>query len=90
MQFAGTVVARKDLGEYWKSVMDSQPMPDAIQGRIHPETRKEVHFVKDFVVDYMSSPFFYTYFQKTRPEKTITQDLIHPEARKEDHLSFRF
>jgi hypothetical protein len=51
MQFAGRdVVARKEPVGYWKNAMDSQAMPDAIQGRIdHPETAgKGVHFSKDF------------------------------------------
>ncbi|GLT61324.1 hypothetical protein SLA2020_340430 [Shorea laevis] len=47
--FAGRdVVARKDIGGYWKNVMDSQPMPEAIQGRIHPQSVTGVPFAKDF------------------------------------------
>jgi hypothetical protein len=50
MQFAGRdVAARKDIGGYWKNAMDSQAMPEAIQGRIHPQTAgKGVHFAKYF------------------------------------------
>jgi hypothetical protein len=49
MQFAGrdVVAIRKDLGGYWKNVMDSQPMPEAVQG-VHPQTGKGAHFAKDF------------------------------------------
>jgi hypothetical protein len=38
MQFVGKyVVARKEeVGGYGKKAMDSRPMPEAIQGRIHP------------------------------------------------------
>ncbi|KAJ7961949.1 Organ specific protein [Quillaja saponaria] len=31
---ANTMEARKDPGEYWRSVMKEQPMPEAIQGLI--------------------------------------------------------
>jgi hypothetical protein len=53
MQFAGRdVVAREELGGYWKKAMDSQPMPESIQGRTHPQTRKgRVYFDKDFDPD---------------------------------------
>ncbi|XP_059451967.1 organ-specific protein P4-like [Corylus avellana] len=48
--FAGrdVVAIRKDLGGYWKNVMDSQAMPEAIQGRMHPQTGKGAYFAKDF------------------------------------------
>jgi hypothetical protein len=50
MQFAGRdVVAREELGGYWKKAMDSQPMPESIQGRTHPQTGKgRVYFDKNF------------------------------------------
>jgi hypothetical protein len=53
MQFAGRdVVAREELGGYWKKAMDSQPMPEAIQGRTRPQTGKgRVYFDKDFDPD---------------------------------------
>ncbi|KAM1348847.1 hypothetical protein PS2_003024 [Malus domestica] len=47
--------ARKDSGDYWKSVMNDQPMPEAIkdlfvhQDHEHQEPSKEKsHFVGDF------------------------------------------
>ncbi|XP_059452478.1 organ-specific protein S2-like [Corylus avellana] len=78
--FAGRdVVARKDMGGYWKNVMDNQAMPEAIQGRIdHPETAgKGVHFAKDFDPE----------SDCTKNKKWIGKpppagDLIHPEAEK--------
>jgi hypothetical protein len=43
------VVARGELGGYWKKAMDSQPMPEVIQGRTHPQTGKGmVYFAKNF------------------------------------------
>jgi hypothetical protein len=72
MQFAGREVdGRKDLGEYRKNAMDSQAMPEAIQGRIHhPETAgKGVHFAKDFNTESLEKVLFYV------------ADL-HPEAEK--------
>jgi hypothetical protein len=50
MQFAGRdAVAREELGAYWKKAMDSQPMPEAIQGRTHPQTGKgRVYFDRNF------------------------------------------
>ena len=54
-QLLGIVYGRKGSGEYWKSIMKDQPMPEAIKGFIHqdPESfsakgRKMNHFVKDF------------------------------------------
>jgi hypothetical protein len=41
MQVAGRdMVAREELGRYWKKAMNSQPMPEAIRGRTHPQTGK--------------------------------------------------
>ena len=47
--------ARKEPGDYWKSVMKDQPMPEAIKGLLHEDPvsaldseKKIKHFVKDF------------------------------------------
>ena len=55
-QILGIVYGRKDLGEYWKSIMKDQPMPEAIKGFIHqdPESfsakgRKMNHFVRNLM-----------------------------------------
>ena len=47
--------ARKEPGDYWKSVMKDQPMPEAIKGLLHEDPvsaldseKKMKHFVKDF------------------------------------------
>ncbi|PON76852.1 Organ specific protein [Parasponia andersonii] len=50
--------ARKDAGDYWKSIMKNQPMPDAIKDLFHeeglpslpPGSAKRDRFVKDFDV----------------------------------------
>jgi hypothetical protein len=75
MQFAGRdVVARKEaVGGYWKKAMDRQPMPEAIQGRIHPETGKRVYFAKDFNPKSYAAAF---------ARWATGDDLIHPEASK--------
>ncbi|KAK7312353.1 hypothetical protein VNO77_36144 [Canavalia gladiata] len=44
--------ARKDMGEYWKNMMNGQPMPEAmkdllVQDPQVSDTRKD-HFVRDF------------------------------------------
>jgi hypothetical protein len=77
MQFAGRdVVARKELGGYWKNAMNSQAMPDAIKGRIHPQTAgKGVHFAKDFNTD-TNVANHNNGWHKQHP----VEDLIHPEA----------
>ncbi|XP_031264164.1 uncharacterized protein LOC116122461 [Pistacia vera] len=45
--------ARKEPGEYWKSLMKEQPMPKAIKDLLHQdsEARKIDHFAKDFDVN---------------------------------------
>ena len=47
--------ARKEPGEYWKSVMKDQPMPEAIKGLLPEDPasaldseKKMKHFVNDF------------------------------------------
>ncbi|XP_059644052.1 organ-specific protein S2-like [Cornus florida] len=61
-QFAAAIDARKDLGEYWQSVMQDQAMPETIQGLVSKDSalplsnkqrtvdchEKEESFVKDF------------------------------------------
>ena len=48
--------ARKDVGEYWKSVMNDQPMPESIRDRFDDDqiiagpSAKSNHFVKEFDV----------------------------------------
>uniref|UniRef100_A0A2N9IKT7 Organ specific protein n=1 Tax=Fagus sylvatica TaxID=28930 RepID=A0A2N9IKT7_FAGSY len=48
--------ARKDTGDYWKSIMKDQPIPEAIKDLIHQDppylsdATKKDHFVKDFDV----------------------------------------
>ncbi|XP_062151806.1 uncharacterized protein LOC133860160 [Alnus glutinosa] len=75
--FGGSdVVARKEaVGGSWKKAIDSQPMPEAIQDRIHPQTGKRVYFVKDFDPKSLSAGF-HNYLKPNTAE-----DLIHPEAR---------
>ncbi|XVE94059.1 hypothetical protein REPUB_Repub01dG0247700 [Reevesia pubescens] len=54
--FANLNHARKEPGEYWKSVMKDQPMPEAIKGLLHQDPasaldsdlKKMKHFVNDF------------------------------------------
>ncbi|EOX97317.1 hypothetical protein QUC31_015760 [Theobroma cacao] len=60
--------ARKEPGDYWKSVMKDQPMPEAIKGLLHQDPASALgseknmkHFVKDFdtkhsVIIYDSGP----------------------------------
>ena len=81
MQFGGRdVVARKDIGGYWKNAMDSQAMPEAIQGRIdHPQTAgKGVRFAKDFDPESDASKNTHWSFRKWG--KPHAGDLTHPEA----------
>ncbi|XP_041015853.1 organ-specific protein P4 [Juglans microcarpa x Juglans regia] len=48
--------ARRDPGDYWKSIMKDQPIPEAIKGLLHrdlpyaSDARENVHFLKDFDV----------------------------------------
>jgi hypothetical protein len=76
MQFASRdVVARKEVGGYWKKAMDSQPMPEAIQGRIHPQTGKWVYFAKDFDPESLGDA------NRGWGRRPTAGDLIHLEAR---------
>ncbi|RVW16866.1 hypothetical protein CK203_088647 [Vitis vinifera] len=54
--FSGLIDGRKDMGDYWKSIMKGQPMPEAIKGFIHQDpasfsskARKMDHFVRDLM-----------------------------------------
>jgi hypothetical protein len=79
MQFAGRDVAarKEEVGGYWKKAMDSQPMPEAIQGRIHPQIGKGVYFAKDF--DPNQSPASASnLYAVPHPHNG---DVIQPEAR---------
>ncbi|RDY08310.1 hypothetical protein CR513_07471, partial [Mucuna pruriens] len=43
--------ARKDLGDYWKKMMNDQPMPEAIKDLIQVEQASDArtdHFIRDF------------------------------------------
>lgn len=47
--------ARKDLGDYWKNMMNDQPMPEAIQNLIQTQHEPDAaagnaHFIRDFDV----------------------------------------
>lgn len=35
IQFANLSYGRKDMGDYWKSIMKDQPMPEAIRDLFH-------------------------------------------------------
>lgn len=77
MQFAGRdVVAREELGAYWKKAMGSQPMPEAIQSRTHPQTGKgRVYFDKNFGPN---PPSGQTYIGWIRGRVPPSGDRIHP------------
>ncbi|XP_059449369.1 uncharacterized protein LOC132180519 [Corylus avellana] len=80
LKFGGRdVVARKDLGGYWKNAMGSQAMPEAIKGRIdHPErAAKRVHFAKDFDPGSVDAKNVLDWAAKPPPP---AGDLIHPKA----------
>ncbi|PON64463.1 Organ specific protein, partial [Trema orientale] len=40
----GTTESRKDPGEYWTTVMNDQPMPEAIQELIREASSDQEHF----------------------------------------------
>jgi hypothetical protein len=85
MQFGGTIFARKDPTEFWKSVMQSQPMPEAIQGLIHQEARKDDYFVQNFDSDNWSPRRIY------HGKPTETNNNIDPEiTSKEEHFVKNF
>ncbi|XVE48668.1 hypothetical protein DITRI_Ditri01bG0021000 [Diplodiscus trichospermus] len=66
--FANLNYARKEPGDYWKSIMKDQPMPEAIKGLLHQDAaaamnseKKMEQFVKDFdsrhsLIIYHSNP----------------------------------
>jgi len=39
--------ARKDMGDYWKNMMNGQPMPEAIKDLIAQDAVKD-HFIREF------------------------------------------
>ncbi|XWS40331.1 hypothetical protein CRYUN_Cryun18bG0131700 [Craigia yunnanensis] len=72
--------ARKEPGDYWKSVMKDQPMPEAIKGLLHEDPvsaldseKKMKHFVKDF--DSKKSLIIYHNIPESKVDKTQVKDL---------------
>lgn len=48
-QLSSVIDARKDPGDYWKSMMNDEPMPKAITDLIHHDTAEESnHFLRNF------------------------------------------
>ena len=57
IQLGNLSYARKDVGDYWKSIMKDQPIPDSIRDLFHdqdlpslPGSTKQDRFVRDFDV----------------------------------------
>jgi hypothetical protein len=84
MQVAGRdVVAREELGGYWKKAMDNQPMPEAIEGRTHPQTGKgRVYFDKNFD---SAAPMPYILWGRRR--RPPPGDRIHPISKAKPWLA---
>ncbi|WP_168415045.1 hypothetical protein, partial [Acinetobacter indicus] len=53
---AGSVVARQDPKDYWERATGNQAMPEAIEGLVHLEGGKGVHYVKVFTSEDWDSP----------------------------------
>ncbi|XP_039068497.1 uncharacterized protein LOC120214738 [Hibiscus syriacus] len=82
--FANLIHARKEPGEYWRSLMKDQPMPEAIKGLLHEDPtgsgKKVKHFVKDF--DSRHSLILY----HNRPESK-QQDMTYGKDEEQVHKS---
>ena len=94
-QFSGFVDGRKDLGEYWKSIMKDQPMPEEIKGFIHqdPESfsskgRQMNHFVKDFDAGH-SSIIYHSQVELKKEKKPLGEEM-KPELKKEKNSRMNF
>ncbi|XWS62521.1 hypothetical protein CRYUN_Cryun06bG0018300 [Craigia yunnanensis] len=80
----------KNQGDYWKSVMKDQPMPEAIKGLLHQDQasaldseNKMKHFVKDFdsrhsLIIYHSNPEY------KEEDKPYVKDLKDSKQHKSD------
>jgi len=70
--------ARKDTGDYWKSIMKDQPIPEAIKDLFHgdslnpADSRKKDRFVKDF--DVTPNAIIYHAHMEPKEEKTHVKD----------------
>ncbi|XP_028767911.1 organ-specific protein P4-like [Neltuma alba] len=62
--FVSLSYARKDVGDYWKNVMQNQPVPEAIKEEA--ENNKKDRFVRDFDI----KPNVIIYHSHDVPEKT--------------------
>ncbi|RVX12319.1 hypothetical protein CK203_010690 [Vitis vinifera] len=85
--FSGLIDGRKDMGDYWKSIMKGQPMPEAIKGFIHQDpasfsskARKMDHFVRDF--DARPNSIIYHGHVERKGEKPLGVEM-KPELKKE-------
>ncbi|TYI95358.1 hypothetical protein E1A91_D02G274100v1 [Gossypium mustelinum] len=89
--FANLNHARKEPGEYWRSVMKDQPMPEAIKGLLHEDETgsgsgaemKMKQFVKDFdsrhsLIIYHNSP------ESKQEDTTHAKDGKHTKDQKQD------
>ncbi|XP_015892678.3 organ-specific protein P4 [Ziziphus jujuba] len=77
--FTNLSFARKDIGDYWKSIMKEQPMPEAIRDLFHqedvpslPGSRKMDRFARDF--DIRPNLIIYHAHPKPVEGKTETED----------------
>ncbi|XP_028767943.1 organ-specific protein P4-like [Neltuma alba] len=74
--FVSLSYARKDVGDYWKNVMQNQPVPEAIKDLVvkdspsselsEAENNKKDRFVRDFDI----KPNVIIYHSHDVPEKT--------------------
>ncbi|GAY65426.1 hypothetical protein CUMW_241030 [Citrus unshiu] len=67
--FASLGYARKEPGDYWKSIMKDKPMPKALKDLFPQADERMVkmdHFVKDF--DRKSSSVSIIYHRRSEPE----------------------
>ncbi|KAE8022007.1 hypothetical protein FH972_007848 [Carpinus fangiana] len=87
--FAGrdVVAIRQDLGGYWKNVMDSQPMPEAVQGRMHPQTGKGAYFAKDFDPDSLAAAQSFWPAAVPMKEDHLPSSSSRPNAEKNSPIS---
>ncbi|XP_057439793.1 organ-specific protein P4-like [Lotus japonicus] len=71
--------ARKDMGEYWKNVMNDQPMPEVVKDLIEDPQVSDAgkdHFIRDFDIKPNNATIFHTHVVPTsRSRRHLTRNL---------------